>query len=40
MTEKIGIVVDSTADFPPGMVEELGPHARRKKKLDDIVRKV
>lgn len=26
MTEKIGIVVDSTADFPPGMVEELGLH--------------
>ena len=26
MTEHIGIVVDSTADFPPGMVEALGLH--------------
>lgn len=26
MTEKIGIVVDSTADFPPGMIKELGLH--------------
>ena len=26
MTERVGIVVDSTADFPPGMVEELGLH--------------
>ena len=26
MTERIGIVVDSTADFPPGMVEALGLH--------------
>jgi len=26
MTERIGIVVDSTADFPPGMAEALGLH--------------
>ena len=26
MTERIGIVVDSTADFPPGMAEALGVH--------------
>lgn len=26
MTEQIGIIVDSTADFPPGMAEALGVH--------------